>query len=51
MNEYRPWGCYTFFMLNLAVHEIILLINVNMLAIVGILTFIGMINTASDDLK
>ena len=34
MNEYRPWGCYTFFMLNLAVYEIILRINVNMPAIV-----------------
>ena len=41
--------CYkTFFILNSAEHEIILLINVKLPAIVGNLTFISMINTTSE---
>ena len=44
-------GYTTFFILNSAEHEIILLINVKMPTIVGILTFICMINTTSEILK
>ena len=40
-----------FFMLNSVEHEIYLLINVKMPTIVGILTFISMINTTSERLK
>ena len=40
-----------FFMLNSAEQEIILLINVKMPTIVGILTFISMINTTSERLS
>ena len=36
---------------NLAEHEFIMLINVKMPTIVGILTFISMINAISDSLK
>ena len=48
-----PWprGYKTFFMLNLNEHEIILLINVKMPTCVGILTFIGRINTLSESFK
>ena len=41
----RPRGYKTFFILNSAEHEIILLRNVKMPTIVGILTFLSMINT------
>ena len=41
----------TFYMLNSAEHEFILLINVKMPTIVGILTFISMINKTSESLK
>ena len=40
-----------FFILNSAEHKLILLINVKMPTIVGILTFISMINTTSERLK
>ena len=40
-----------FSMLNSAEQEIILLINVKMPTIIGILTFINMINTTSERLK
>ena len=49
--EARLRGYKTFFILNSAEHEFILLINVKMPTIVGILTFIGMINTTSERLK
>ena len=39
------------FLKQLKFHEFILLINVKMPTIVGILTFISMINTASESLK
>ena len=44
-------GYKTFFMANSAEHKFILLINVKMPTIVGILTFISMINTTSERLK
>ena len=48
-GESYPRGYNTFSMLNSAEHEIyILLINVKMPIIVGILTFISMINTTSE---
>ena len=47
----RPRGYKTFSMLNSAEHEIILPINVKMPTIVGMLTFISMINTTSEGLK
>ena len=50
-NGTRPRGNKTFPMLNSAEHEIILLINVKMPTIVGIFTFISMINTTSERLK
>ena len=43
-----PRGYKTIFILNSAEHKIILLINVKMPTIVGILTFISMINTKSE---
>ena len=46
-----PRDYKTFFMLSSAEHEFILLINVKMPTIVGILTFISMINTTSERLK
>ena len=46
-----PRGCKTFFMLNSAEQEIIMFINIKMPTIVGILTFISMINTTSKNLK
>ena len=49
--EPRPQGYKTFSMLNSAEHKIILLINVKLLTIVGILTFISMMNTKSERLK
>ena len=42
---------YNFFILNSAEHKFILLINVKMPTIVGILTFISMINTTSERLN
>ena len=47
----RSRGYKTMFMLNSAEHEIIMLINVKMPTIVGILTFISMINTSSESMK
>ena len=46
-----PWGYKTFFMLNSADHEILMLINVKMPVINGILTFISMINTTAERLQ
>ena len=48
MDEHLARGYKAFFHAQQAV-EIILLINVKMPTIVGFLTFISMINTASDD--
>ena len=44
-------GYKTFFILNSAEHEIILLINVKMPTIVGILTVISRIKAASESIK
>ena len=49
-TSFWPRGYKTIFMLNSAEHEIILLINVKMPTMVGILTFISMINTTSERL-
>ena len=46
LPEVRPQSCLTF-----SCHEIIMLINVKMPTIVGILTFISMVNTTSVSLK
>ena len=46
-----PPGYKTFFRLNSTEREIIMLINVKMPTIVGILTFISMINTTSESLN
>ena len=43
-----PRGYKTFFMLNSAEQEIIMFINIKMPTIVGILTFISMINTSKN---
>ena len=48
---FRTQGYKTFSMLNSAEHEIILLINVKMPTIVGILTFMSMMNTTFEGLK
>ena len=50
-RQHRPQGYTTFSMLNSAEHEINLLINVKMPTIVGILTFISVINITSERLK
>ena len=47
----RPRGYKTFFMLNSADHEIYPVHNVKMPTVIGILTFISMINTTSERLK
>ena len=49
-GQIRPLGYKTFFMLNSAAYEIILLINVKMPIIVGVLIFISMINKTSESL-
>ena len=49
--EARPRGYKTFSMLNSAEHEIYPIQNVKMPTIVGILTFISMLNTTSERLK
>ena len=54
MNSYLetwPQGFKTFSVLNSAEHEIIMLINVKMPTIVGILTFISLINTPLESFK
>ena len=51
-SVFRPRGYKTFFMLNSTEQKkITMLINVKMPTVVGILTFISMINTTSEDLK
>ena len=50
-NTSGPEFINTFFVLNSAEHEIYHALNVKMPTIVGILTFISMINTASERLK
>ena len=47
----RPRGYKTFLIVNSAEHKFILLINVKMPTIVGIFTFISMINITSERLK
>ena len=50
-NQIRPHGFKTFSILNSAEYEIYLLVNVKMPTIVGILTFISIINTTSERFK